>query len=125
MSTRYYGDSITLGIRGAMPKKPPAPSDLADKFMLRLPDGLRERISKAAQTNKRSMNSEIVATLQNAYPDIEPRANELFTQIYELADELGGPEKAEQMRGLLEEFIEFMLDSATTHQITLGPEMKE
>ena len=44
------------------------PSDLADKFMLRLPDGLRERIAGVAKANGRSMNAEIVRTLENAYP---------------------------------------------------------
>lgn len=41
---------------------------LTDKFMLRLPDGMRERIKSAAENNGRSMNSEIVATLYEKYP---------------------------------------------------------
>lgn len=41
----------------------------SDKFMLRLPDGMRERIRKVAKLNGRSMNAEIVATLDEAYPD--------------------------------------------------------
>jgi hypothetical protein len=48
------------------PKKPPAPSDLAEKFVLRLPDGMRDEIAKAAKANGRSMNSEIVARLQRS-----------------------------------------------------------
>jgi hypothetical protein len=40
-----------------------------DKFMLRLPDGMRDRIKAAAEANQRSMNSEIVTTLLKAYPD--------------------------------------------------------
>ncbi|NEH87748.1 Arc family DNA-binding protein [Rhizobium leguminosarum] len=39
-----------------------------DKFMLRLPAGLRERIKEAATRNGRSMNAEIVSTLEVAYP---------------------------------------------------------
>jgi hypothetical protein len=31
-----------------------------DQFVLRLPDGLRDRIAKAADLNNRSMNSEIL-----------------------------------------------------------------
>lgn len=34
-----------------------------DKFMLRLPDGMRERIADEAKNSGRSMNSEIVARL--------------------------------------------------------------
>jgi hypothetical protein len=48
--------------------KPPAPSDLADKFMLRMPEGMRDRIAKAAKVNGRSMNAEIVQTLEDHYP---------------------------------------------------------
>jgi hypothetical protein len=35
----------------------------ADKFVVRLPDGLRERIAAAAAGHLRSMNSEVVARL--------------------------------------------------------------
>lgn len=35
----------------------------ADKFMIRLPDGMRERIAAVARARLRSMNSEIVARL--------------------------------------------------------------
>ena len=40
----------------------------SDKFMLRLPDGMRDRIKAAADANNRSMNAEIVATLEHEYP---------------------------------------------------------
>lgn len=36
---------------------------LSDKFMLRLPDGMREQIRAEAEANHRSMNAEIVAAL--------------------------------------------------------------
>ncbi|NLS03582.1 Arc family DNA-binding protein [Rhizobium sp. P32RR-XVIII] len=35
----------------------------SDKFVIRLPDGLREEIKAAAKENGRSMNTEIVARL--------------------------------------------------------------
>jgi plasmid stability protein len=41
---------------------------LNDKFMLRLPDGLRDRIAAAAKHNGRSMNAEIVQILEAVYP---------------------------------------------------------
>ena len=46
----------------------PSASDLQDKFLLRLPDGLRDRIAAAAKANGRSMNSEINAVLEEHYP---------------------------------------------------------
>lgn len=45
------------------------PSEQADKFLVRLPEGMRDRIRKVAKLNGRSMNAEIVATLDEAYPD--------------------------------------------------------
>lgn len=47
-----------------------APSQSQDKFIVRLPDGMRERIKLAADLNGRSMNAEIVATLEGKYPPI-------------------------------------------------------
>lgn len=52
--------------------KQPFPSDNQDKFLLRLPEGMRERIKAAADKNSRSMNSEIVAALEDKFPVIDP-----------------------------------------------------
>ncbi|NEH85293.1 Arc family DNA-binding protein [Rhizobium leguminosarum bv. trifolii] len=41
----------------------------SDQFPLRLPDGMRDRIKDAADKNGRSMNAEIVAALEEAYPE--------------------------------------------------------
>ncbi|MEI1249241.1 Arc family DNA-binding protein [Rhizobium aouanii] len=51
-----------------MAQTPKTPNDELDKFLLRMPDGLRKRIKREAEKNNRSMNSEIVATLEEAYP---------------------------------------------------------
>jgi hypothetical protein len=48
-----------------------APSDTQDKFIIRMPNGLRDRIKKKADDNNRSMNAEIVQLLDREYP--EPR----------------------------------------------------
>jgi hypothetical protein len=45
------------------------PSQTQDKFVLRLPDGMRDRIKHVAENNNRSMNAEIVATLKEKYPE--------------------------------------------------------
>lgn len=44
----------------------------SDQFPLRLPDGMRDRIKAAASDNGRSMNSEIVAALEEKYPERDP-----------------------------------------------------
>jgi len=43
-----------------------------DKFIIRLPEGLRERIRLAADNNNRSMNAEVVALLEEKYPQPRP-----------------------------------------------------
>lgn len=50
-----------------MTKKAEFPSDLADRFQVRMPPGLRDRIAAAAKTNSRSMNAEIVARLEASF----------------------------------------------------------
>jgi len=55
-----------------MTKKTTFPSDTADKFMLRMPNGLRDTIKEAAENNGRSMNSEIVRRLENSLLNREP-----------------------------------------------------
>ncbi|WP_370194369.1 MULTISPECIES: Arc family DNA-binding protein [Aurantimonas] len=48
------------------------PSQLAERFQVRMPDGLRDRLRQAAEANKRSMNAEIVARLDASFDDLEP-----------------------------------------------------
>lgn len=43
------------------------PSRTADQFVVRLPDGMRDRIAQAAKANNRSMNAEIVARLRTSF----------------------------------------------------------
>lgn len=42
------------------------PSQLQDKFNLRLPDGMKDRIAEKAKSNGRSMNSEIIQILEDS-----------------------------------------------------------
>lgn len=45
---------------------PAASSRTADKFVLRLPQGMRERVADVAREAHRSMNSEIIARLEQS-----------------------------------------------------------
>lgn len=38
----------------------------SDQFLLRLPEGLRTRVKEVAETNRRSMNSEIIYQLERS-----------------------------------------------------------
>lgn len=42
----------------------------SDQFMIRLPDGMRDRIKVVADANGRSMNAEIVAALEEVFPPL-------------------------------------------------------
>ena len=48
-----------------MTSKPP--SRTADQFVVRFPDGMRDRIAEAAKANNRSMNAEIVSRLEQTF----------------------------------------------------------
>jgi hypothetical protein len=54
-----------------------------DKFVLRLPDGLRPEIASFAQLNQRSMNGEIIIRLQRSLvmEQIRERQNEVIIQL--------------------------------------------
>ena len=59
-----------------------SPSRHQDQFVLRLPGGMRERIAELAETNNRSMNSEIVAILEKALiPNLSGRLQKLLEQV--------------------------------------------
>jgi hypothetical protein len=45
------------------------PVHALDKFVLRLPDGMREKIGQAARLNKRTMNAEIVSRLEQSFTE--------------------------------------------------------
>jgi hypothetical protein len=45
-----------------------SPSRSLDKIIIRLPDGLKERIRRVAERNDRSVNAELLVLLERAYP---------------------------------------------------------
>lgn len=77
----------------------PTTSRESPKFLLRLPDGMRDRIAAEARVNGRSMNAEIVARLNSSFNDqdanlpsarpAEPPAPE--NTVYILLDTNGMP----------------------------------
>lgn len=56
-------------------KKAVYSSRTADKFVVRLPDGMRERIEKLSKTKLRSMNSQIIYWLEMCIPLEEKNEN--------------------------------------------------
>lgn len=47
--------------------KDPYPSETADRYIVRFPPGMRERLKEAAERHNRSMNAEIVNRLANSF----------------------------------------------------------
>lgn len=65
-------------------------SRTADKFVVRLPEGMRDRIAEVAKQHHRSMNSEIIARLEHSLldlptlPDFPSRQNLSDQRVEEL-----------------------------------------
>ena len=47
------------------------PSEDQDRFMVRLPDGMRAKIRDAAKAHNRNMNGEIIARLEASFAEAE------------------------------------------------------
>lgn len=65
-----------------------------DKFVVRLPDGLRPEIAAMARLNHRSMNGEIITRLQRTLilEQLQERQSELITQLLKRIDSLESKE---------------------------------
>ncbi|NTA48011.1 Arc family DNA-binding protein [Agrobacterium tumefaciens] len=94
-----------------MTEKEKYPSELAERFQIRLPPGLRDRIKATAEANGRSMNTEIVSTLEEAYPDPLQFMEELkfldeIDEIQRKLDRLRAAQLAEASRNFSQDFID-------------------
>ena len=74
------------------------PSQLAERFQVRMPDGLRDKLKTSAEENSRSMNAEIVARLEESFVAQRSAAEVLEQAIITLEQE-----NAERRRTLMEE----------------------
>jgi hypothetical protein len=82
----------------------------ADQFPLRLPDGLRDRIKAEAAAANRSMNAEIIATLEREYPEPPPldeRLGDLLVTLGTLAAQAEG----ETPTGILSNFTGQLIET--------------
>lgn len=97
---------------------------LTDKFMLRLPDGMRDRIKTVAEANNRSMNAEIVATLEEKYPEPQPESY-LIARLQHLIDmfdkgvtsEKYSPEQRERLLPLIKDMILEVIEKMTKDEL--------
>lgn len=85
-------------------------------MMIRLPDGMRERIKAYAERNNRSMNAEIVRVLEREFPEpwpLEERLNELIEAMRVLGAGKGD-QRVEHFITQLEETIEGIVSGRAT-----------
>lgn len=71
--------------------EPKYPSRLLDRFMLRMPDGMREKLADAAKANKRSVNAEVVARLEASLRSSLPASATEADTLHVLLDTDGMP----------------------------------
>jgi hypothetical protein len=76
------------------------PAQTQDKFVLRLPDGLRDQIKASAEQNNRSMNAEIVVAIQ-MFLGITSSSHSPLNEDGNFLDSRGLPEE-EQLRRIVE-----------------------
>lgn len=74
-------------------------SRTADKFVVRLPDGMREQIAEVARNHHRSMNSEIIARLEQSLIQEGALGEELSMNM-----KMDSPELSLHERELLQRF---------------------
>ena len=75
-----------------------SPSRKLDQYMVRFPDGLRDRIAEVAKKNKRSMNQEIIDRLEETFNQDEwlPEGLDYSDMIGEIEDEMTKLEELQQ-----------------------------
>ncbi|MHB0763358.1 Arc family DNA-binding protein [Stutzerimonas sp. NM35] len=77
-------------------------SRTAEKFVIRLPDGMRSRIADMALVSRRSMNSEIIQRLEqsfvaeNSSQSLEEQLDELLRRAAQLSNQILADRNAEQ-----------------------------
>ena len=66
--------------------RPPSPDK--DRFIVRLPDGMRDQISAAARANDRTMTAEIVTRLRMSFEaeGLSPAGQSALPRAEEIAD---------------------------------------
>lgn len=80
------------------------PSQLAERFQIRLPPGLRDRIKAYAEKHGRSMNTEIVRALEEAFPAPWP-IDRIVSQILELTEVVRGAASSQAVSALANEIF--------------------
>jgi hypothetical protein len=77
-----------------------SPSRSLDKIIIRLPDGLKERIRRVAEKNDRSVNAELLVLLERAYPP-EAIIDECVQEIADLVKAYPADDRRDLWRSII------------------------
>lgn len=78
MAQSHYCVKLKGWLYASMSERKPQDQD---KFVLRLPDGMRDRIKMVADHSGRSMNAEIVSALETSFPSVEQQLIEAMVFV--------------------------------------------
>lgn len=106
---------VRFGITPHMTSDPKFPSDLAERFQIRMPPGLRERIALVAEKEGRSMNALIVRVLENTFPP-EPTLDDMLADLNTLLDAQSFNRDSEFERQLIRQIESLKLKISATRK---------
>lgn len=92
-----------------MNEKTKYPSEVAERFQIRLPPGLRDRIKAYAEAHGRSMNTEIVRILEREFPvplDMTGQIEQLVEMLEFIREGKANDENVDTMAAIIQETIE-------------------
>lgn len=78
-----------------------SPSRFLDKIIIRVPNGMRDRIKRVADSNNRSVNAELLVLLDRTYPD-EAKIDEHLQDVAELVGKLPAEKRDEAWHAVFE-----------------------
>lgn len=92
-----------------------SPSRTADQFVVRFPDGMRDRIAESAKTNGRSMNSEIVSRLDETFTRPHADPTDLSGSSVQLQEIAQAHKEATKWLGQLNHALALALEELASH----------
>lgn len=78
-----------------------SPSRFLDKIIIRVPNGMRDRIKRAADSNNRSMNAELLVLLERTFP-AETKLDEYLQDVAGLIVKLPAEKREEAWRAVFD-----------------------
>jgi hypothetical protein len=88
-----------------------SPSRFLDKIIIRVPNGMRDRIKRVADLNNRSVNAELLVLLDRTYP-AETAIDEYLQDIAEIVGKLPAEKRADVWRDVFNRLDALRNDTA-------------